>query len=116
LAAIRQKSFRRRIIRFAGDIWRALHKSNLSLQIRLGLGDPADTGRLWAVVGPVAGILSNTREASIEVMPEFLESTFEMGGSGEIRVIPLQMIYLTAGLLLSPPFWQGIRRMRAVDR
>ncbi len=114
-AVVRQKSFRRRIIRFIRDCWQAIHKRDVSLRIRIGLGDPADTGQLWAVVGPVAGILSTAKEASIEIVPEFLDETFELDSSGNVRLIPLQMIYLTAGLLLSPPVWQGIRQMRAVD-
>lgn len=114
-AAIRQKSFRRRIIRFISDFWRAVHKRNVSLRIRIGLGDPADTGQLWAVVGPVAGILANVQEASIEIQPEFLDTTFELDSGGNIRIIPLQMIYLTIGLLLSPPVWRGIKQMRKTE-
>lgn len=115
IAVVRQKSFRRRIIRFIRDFWHAIHKRNVSLRVRVGLGDPADTGQLWAVVGPVAGILSSVKEASIEIVPEFLDNTFELDSSGNIRLIPLQMIYLTVGLLLSPPLWQGIKQMRVVD-
>ena len=114
-AVVRQKSFRRRIVRFIRDFWRAIRKRDVSLHIRIGLGDPADTGQLWAVVGPVAGILSNAKEASIEIVPEFFDETFELDSSGNIRLIPLQLIYLTVGLLLSPPVWQGIKQMRVAD-
>ena len=115
-ALIRQKSFRRRISRFIKDIWHAIHKSHVCLHIRIGLGDPADTGQLWAIVGPVAGILSNAKQASIEIIPEFFDPTFEIDSSGNIRLVPLQIIYLTVGLLLSPPVWQGIKQMRVVDQ
>lgn len=114
-AVVWQKSFRRRIIRFISDCWHAIHKRDVRLHLRIGLGDPADTGQLWAVVGPVAGILSNAKEASIEIVPEFLDETFELDSSGNIRLIPLQMLYLTVGLLLSPPVWQGIKQMRVID-
>jgi len=114
-AVIGQQAFRRRIMKFISDFWRSVHKRNVSLRIRIGLGDPADTGQLWAIVGPVAGILSNANEASIEIIPEFFDTTIELHSSGSIRLIPLQMIYLTIGLLLSPPIWQGIKQMRAVD-
>ncbi len=111
-AVVRQKNIRRRIIRFIIDLWHAVHKKNVSLRVRVGLGDPADTGRLWAIFGPVAGILTNVKEASIKIEPEFFDTTFELDSSGSIRVIPLQMIYLTVALLLSPTVWQGIRQMR----
>lgn len=114
-AIIWQKAFRRRIIKFVSDFWHAIHKRNVNLRIRIGLGDPADTGLLWAVVGPVAGILANAQEASIELEPEFFDATFELDSSGNIRLIPLQMIYLTAGLLLSPPVWQAIKQVRKME-
>ena len=111
-AAIRQKAFRRRVLRFLRDIWRAIRKQDLSLRVRIGLGDPADTGRLWAVIGPVAGLLAGVQNASIEIAPEFTDAVFELDSSGSIRVVPLQIIYLTFGLLLSPSFWQGLRQKR----
>ena len=113
VAAIRWKPFRQRIVRFVGAVWRAIHKRDLKLRIRIGLGDPADTGQLWAVVGPVSGLLANSREASIEIEPEFIDPVFELDSSGSIRVIPLQLVYLVLGLLLSPSVWQGVKRMRA---
>ena len=115
LAVIRQKAFRRRIIRFIHDLWHAVHKRDVSLRIRIGLGDPADTGQLWAIVGPVAGILANVQQASIEIEPEFFDTIFELDSSGNIRLIPLQMIYLTLALLLSPSVWQGIKQMRKAE-
>ena len=94
------------------DIWRAVHKQNLVLRVRIGLGDPADTGRLWALVGPVSGMLATARDASIEIEPEFIDAVFELDSSGNIRVLPLQMVYLMFGLLISPSFWHGFRHLR----
>lgn len=109
-SVFQQKPFRRRIFRFIRDLWRAIQKNDLRLRIRIGLGDPADTGQLWAIVGPVSGILANTKEAVFEFEPDFVETTFELDSSGKVRLIPLHLIYLTVGLLLSPPFWQAIKK------
>lgn len=114
-ALIRQKLFRRRIIRFISDFWHAVHKRDISLRIRIGLGDPADTGQLWSIVGPVTGMLASIKEASFEIEPEFFDTTFEVDGSGSIRFIPLQIIYLTIEMLLSPSVWRGIKQMRKVE-
>jgi len=116
LRVLWQKRFRRRIIRFVGDLWHALYKKNIRLRVRIGLGDPAETGQLWALVGPVAGMLATIQGASIAIEPEFLDATFELDTSGSIRLIPLQMIYLTVALLLSPPVLQGIWRVRMAGR
>ena len=111
-SVVRQKEFRRRIIRFVGDLWHAVYKKNIVLRVCLGLGDPADTGQLWSILGPVAGILANVQEASIKIEPEFFDATFELDSSGSIRIIPLQMICLIAALLMSPPVWKGIKQVR----
>ena len=115
-AALRQQDFRQRIIRFIRDSWRAVHKEDLRLRVRLGLGDPADTGQLWSILGPMAGMLANLRQASVSIEPEFVDTTLEVDSSGSIRLVPLQMIYLLVALLLSRPVWQGIRRMRTEGR
>ncbi|HEX9803135.1 MAG TPA: DUF2953 domain-containing protein [Gammaproteobacteria bacterium] len=109
---MRQKPFRRRIIRFVGELWRALHKQDVRLRLRVGLGDPADTGQLWAIMGPLAGVLANTREASITIEPDFMDALFEFDGSGRIRFVPLQLLWLTLAMLLSPPVRQGMMQMR----
>ena len=114
LATLRQKSFRQRILRFGRDIWRALRKRNLYLRIRVGLGDPAETGQLWALFGPLSGLLVNIEDASIALEPEFIDAVFELDSSGKISVIPLQLLYLVLGLLCSPPFWRGMQKMRQV--
>jgi len=112
MAAIRQPAFRRRVLRFISDLWRRIHKKNVRLLVRLGLGDPADTGRLWAVIGPLTAMLARTRDASIAVEPDFLDATFEVDSSGTIRMVPLRFVILALGLLLSPPVWRGIVLMR----
>ena len=113
LAAIRQPSFRRRILRFISDVWRAIQKKNVQLLVRMGLGDPADTGQLWGVFGPLSGMLARVRDIRITIVPDFLDSTFEVDSSGTIRVIPLQFVILALGLLLSPSIWRGVMLMRA---
>ena len=112
LAAIREASFRRRIVRFLSDVWRAIHKKNVRLLVRMGLGDPADTGQLWAVLGPLSGMFARLRDISIVIAPDFLDTTLEVDSSGTIRLIPLKFLFLALGLLFSPPIWRGIRLMR----
>lgn len=112
MAAIRQRAFRQRVVRFIGDAWGAVQTQGLRLRIRIGLGDPADTGQLWAVMGPVSGMLATVQNATIEIEPEFIDAVFELDSTGNVRVVPLRMIYLVLGLLASPSFWQGVRKMR----
>ncbi len=112
MAAIRQPSFRRRIFRFMSDVWRAIHKKNVRLLVRMGLGDPADTGQLWAVFGPLSGFFANLRDIRIAIEPDFVDTTFEVDSSGTIRLVPLQFMILALGLLFSPSMWRGVMLMR----
>ena len=113
LAAIRQPAFRRRILRFVRDVWRAIHKKNVELLIRVGLGDPADTGQLWGVLGPLSGMFSRARDIRIAIEPDFLDATLDVDSSGTVRMIPLRLVIIALGLVISPPVWRGIMLMRA---
>lgn len=110
--AVRQKPFRTRLIRFVRDIWHAIKREDFRLTLRLGLGDPADTGQLWAIIGPLSGILFTLEDAEITVEPDFFEAIFEFESSGTIRFIPLQLLTLIGGLLLSPVIWRGVNIAR----
>jgi hypothetical protein len=112
-AAIRLPAFRRRILTFMSDVWRAIHKKNVRLLVRLGLGDPADTGQLWSVLGPLSGTLARFRDIRISIEPDFLDATIEVDSSGTVRMIPLRIAVIMLGLLFSPPLWRGILLMRA---
>jgi hypothetical protein len=111
-AAIRQPAFRRRMLRFVSDLWRAIRKKNVRLRVRMGLGDPADTGQLWAVLGPLSGMLSRSREIRIAIEPDFFDATLDVDSSGTVRMIPLQVAIIALGLFLSPTVWRGIMLMR----
>ena len=109
--AIGNAEFRRRILRFLRDFWRAVHKDGLRLHLRLGLDDPANTGLLWAVLGPLSGWLMTLREASVWLEPEFRGATVALDSAGRIWFVPLRLLQLILGLVLSPTFWRGMKSM-----
>lgn len=103
LAVIRQSGFRRRLYRLVKDLVRAAHLQRLRLRLRLGLGDPADTGRLWALLGPLNALAQDLRDARVELEPEFMDPAFEFEARGRLLLIPLQILAITAAFALSPP-------------
>jgi hypothetical protein len=113
VAAMREPSFRRRMRRFAADLWCAIHKHNVRLRVRLGLGDPADTGQLWALLGPISGMLARLRDIRVVIEPDFLDPTLDVDSSGTIRVVPLRIVGIVLGLFVSPPFWRGMLAARS---
>ena len=116
LYVIGQTEFRQRLTMFILDLWHAINKRDVNLNIRIGTGDPAETGQLWAVVGPVAGILSTVKGASIEIEPEFFDTTFELQSRGDIQFTPLKISYVIIGILLSPTIWKGVKQMKQVEQ
>lgn len=112
LSLIKQPAFRRRVYKFIRDMIRATHARDLFLRLRIGLGDPADTGYLWAVVGPIAGLAQEIRSAVVRIEPEFIDPVFEVESHGQFRLVPIQFIALTAGFVLSPTTLRAWRRSR----
>ncbi len=112
VSLLRQSAFRRRVCKFIRDILTATHARDLFLRLRIGLGDPADTGRLWAIIGPVAGLAQNLRSATVRIEPEFIDPVFEVETHGRFRLVPIQVIALTAAFMLSPTMLRAWWRLR----
>lgn len=112
LALIKQSVFRRHIIRFIRDIFRATHARDLFLRLRIGLGDPGDTGRLWVLLGPVAGMAQNLRSAEVVIEPEFMDPVLEIESHGKFRFVPLQFIGLAIAFVMSPITWRAWHTLR----
>lgn len=116
LALLRQPALRQRVKQFVQDLLRATHAHDLFLRLRIGLGDPADTGRLWAFVGPLAAYVATLRTIDVYVEPEFFDPVFEVESHGSFRLIPLQFLALTAAFAISPPIrgaWSTLRKGNA---
>ena len=101
-AMLKCRGFWQRLLRFLKALYRAMRIHMLSLSVRLGLDDPADTGQLWAFVGPAASFLAASHIAEIHIEPEFTSATFSMDAHGVIRLIPLRFLFIITTFLLSP--------------
>ena len=113
LAVLRQAAFRRRVYRLVTDLVRATHLHQFRLRMRLGLGDPADTGRLWAFVGPLNALAQNLRTAEVRIEPEFMDPVLEFQVHGRLLLVPLQFLALAIAFALSPASIRAWRTLRA---
>lgn len=111
LGLLRREDFRRRTFRLLRDLARAAHLHHLGIWMRLGLGDPADTGRLWAIVGPLNAMAQSLRNAEVWIEPQFIEPALEFDARGRVELVPLQLLALLIGFALSPA---SLRAWRAV--
>ncbi len=115
LAVLRQSAFRQRLIRLARDLARAAHFHELGLRMRLGLGDPADTGRLWAIVGPLSVAAQRICNARVCIEPAFMEAVLDFDAHGRMRVVPVHLFALAIAFAISPPSVRAWRTLRARD-
>ena len=102
LALLKKSTFRRHFISFIQRMLNATHAKKLYLKLRIGLGDPAGTGELWAVMGPVSGILRNIKSMEVELESDFIDPVLEIESHGQFRFIPLQFLVLTLVFIFSP--------------
>lgn len=114
--AFRYRPFRRRVYRFLGQAWQSVRKQDVFVEARLGLDDPADTGRLWALAGPVAGLLATIRGIRLRLTPDFQSEVVDIDAGGRMTIIPLQLLGLLLALAVSPDLWRGLRLARTGRR
>ena len=78
--------------------------------MRIGLGDPADTGLLWAFLGPLSAL--PLRNAELRLEPEFVDPVLELEADGRLLLVPLRFLILAVAFALSPPTiraWSTLR-------
>lgn len=113
LAAASVEGFVGRLLTLIRRLLSAVHIHHLNLNARLGLGDAADTGRLWGFIGPLSVLLNQPSVSRIYIEPEFYDEVFDVQTDGRIKVVPLQLVGLILGFLLSFNTLRAYRAMRA---
>ena len=93
LAILRTQGLLRQLRVLIGDIFGRLKIRDLAADFRVGLGNPAETGLLFALIGPTTFWLSSSFPLQIRVQPSFAdEATFEGYSRGAVRLRPIQLV------------------------
>lgn len=108
-ALLGDRRFRQRLWRLVRDLVAALDVRYLDVHVAIGLGDPADTGRLWAIAGPLAGLARSWHGQRILIVPDFGDAAFAGHARGRVGVVPLRWLVLVAAFVLSPAAWHAWR-------
>jgi hypothetical protein len=90
---IRVKGFVRQVVRLMRESIRHMRIRELHVICRVGLGDPADTGFLFSLVGPFVFLLGRSLSYELRVEPVFgTEPVFETDSLVNIRVRPISLV------------------------
>ena len=82
-----------KITELVKDILGQLKIKELAVNYRLGLGNPADTGLLFALIGSTTPFLHFPPQYQIRVQPSFSDETaFEGYLHGVLRLRPIKLI------------------------
>jgi hypothetical protein len=111
MAAFRARGFFGNILRFANRLVRSVEVRDVDVELHIGTGDPAETGLLFAVIGPSLAVASGSSH-KIRIEPNFVEETFEGHARGTVRVYPIRLIPPLIAFALSPATFRGIKALK----
>ena len=74
------------------DIYSCFRISHLEANLRVGLDNPADTGLLFAFIGPATLFLRRSFPYQISIQPVFGEAILEGFSHGKVRLRPIQLV------------------------
>jgi hypothetical protein len=103
MAVLKTEGLTGRVFTLMRNLGRTVRLRRLTIQGRIGLGDPADTGRCWGMLCAMAGMMSKARRIILRLEPDFERAVFEVDGHGAIRIVPLRVIAALLRFVFSPP-------------
>jgi hypothetical protein len=109
---LRTRGLFRKIREFLVGILRQIKIRDLEIDCRVGLDTPADTGLLFAVVGPASVFLSSTFPERIRVQPSLVDETvFEGYLHGAVWLRPVQLAAPVLGFVFSLPALRVVKTL-----
>ena len=103
------------LVRLVRRLLRQLKPRKLRLELRAGLGDPADTGRLWGMLVPLLLLLARENADSVRIEPEFSRRCFELDGHATVRVIPALLLLVLLGYFFTRAPWRALTQYLRVQ-
>ena len=111
LVFMKSGGLRRNLMKLLWRLLRAIKIREMNINVKVGLGDPADTGVLLALVNPVMFGLASSSPLNFNVEADFQEATFQGRGAGPIRIVPIRFVPPILMFLLSPSTIWGVKSL-----
>jgi hypothetical protein len=86
---------------------RVIAPSALRVRVRMGAGDPAATGMLWASLAPLWAALERWAPAEITFEPDFLDQGLDLQLYARFRWVPLILVVTLLGYFFTPAPWRA---------
>lgn len=94
------------------DVWKSLSIRQLRVNFRIGFDDPADTGMLFAFLGPTFIFFNNTKSYSVDIIPSFEDDAVLEGYmQAVIRLLPIRLVFSLLRFIFSFPTLRVIKEM-----
>ncbi len=113
LSIIRIKGLARQTIRLFARLLKTIKFLDAAIDLKLGLGDPADTGMLFAFIGPFTPLIRSYAPFPVSLQPLMDDSWISGYSRGRISVQPVRLGPPILGFLFSRPAFRLIRVMLA---
>ncbi len=84
------------------DLLKAVRIRNLLADLKVGLDSPADTGMLFACIGPPLFWLGPRLPVQLNIQPVFEQATFSGHAQGEVSTRPLALLLPLLKFIFSP--------------
>ena len=109
---LRTRGLLRQFKRLLKGVFRQFRIRDLAADLRVGLHNPADTGLLFALLGPAVFFLNSALPCQIRVQPSFGdEAALEGYLHGEVRLQPIRLVGPLAEFAFSLPTMRVAKAM-----
>lgn len=113
LRVVRTPGLAPRTARTLRCLFRSVRWRRLRADLRIGLADPADTGDLFALVGPATVLLWRASGGRVSIQPAFADEAVVRGrAAGMLRIVPLRPLACALAFALSRPALRAAWRAR----
>jgi hypothetical protein len=100
-AALLTRGFVAELKRFARRLVGCLHVHELRAAIDFGLDDPADTGTLFGFFEAERALFPLPAPMELSVRPDFQNADLRLAATGQLRLIPLELVLVTLRFALT---------------
>ena len=116
LAALKTKGFVQKAATFLKRTLRQIRMHELTVDFDVGFAEPADTGMLFAAVGPASIAARSYPPLDLRIRPDFARERLEGYAKGDIRVYPIALVAVFMIFALSLTTLKAAKNMMAVRR